>query len=103
MILGDVILFFVLVALLPPIVKSDNSEITVSTTNRDPLPAAACTESMVWFEDYIGWITNSSKIKQGLRMFYRETGVQPYVIITGQSWTALQIRDSRAQWQSIAE
>ncbi|WP_294147184.1 hypothetical protein [uncultured Clostridium sp.] len=84
MILGAVILFFVLIALLPPIVKSDNAEITVSTTNRDPLPAAACTESMVWYEDHIGWITNSSKMKQGLRTFYRETGVQPYVIITDQ-------------------
>lgn len=84
MILGAVILFFVLVVMLPPIVKSDNPEITVSTMNRDPLPAAACTESAVWYEDHINWITNSSKMKQGLRAFYQETGVQPYVIITDQ-------------------
>ena len=63
---------------------SSNGEVTVSTVNREPLPSGSCVESTEWFEDHSGWITNKSEMIRGLRKFYEDTGVQPYVIITDQ-------------------
>ncbi len=63
---------------------NSGAAVTVSTVNRDPLPADACIESDKWFEDHSGWITSDSVLIRGLRSFYQDTGVQPYVIITDQ-------------------
>lgn len=58
------------------------TETTVSTVNRDPLPAGICIESPLWYEDHVDWIGSEAKLTKGMKEFYRETGVQPYLIIT---------------------
>ena len=76
---------------------------TVSTVNRDPLPAQSCTESPEWFADYAGWITDSGKMTRGLKEFYKDTGVQPYVIITDQvDGKGAELSDGEA-WRYLEE
>lgn len=60
----------------------NKSNITISTTNREPLGAEVCTASEYWFDDQVGWISSDAKMTKGLKEFYKKTGVQPYVIIT---------------------
>lgn len=74
----------ILIGVMITAAKNQNPAVTVSTTNREPLSAAACVESDEWYDDQAGWITNQSQMIQGLKTFYRETGVQPYVMITNE-------------------
>ena len=60
--------------------RTDDS-ITVSTTNREPLAAGICVESDEWYDDRAGWISSGAVLIDGLKTFYKETGVQPYLII----------------------
>lgn len=58
-----------------------NGSITASTVNREPLPAGSVVETD-YYTDTAGWITNPSRLEDGMKYFYRETGIQPYVYIT---------------------
>lgn len=84
--LSIIIVIFLIIMAIPFNVRlsihTSNPDITVSTVNREPLGAKACIESSEWFEDDLGWISSSSRLRNGLRSFYQETGVQPYLIIT---------------------
>lgn len=82
---GLVSIFMIIIMLFILIITfkgMNRSDITVSTTNREPLGAEACTESKSWFDDQVGWISSDAKMTKGLKEFYKKTGVQPYVIIT---------------------
>ncbi|MDO4287355.1 MAG: hypothetical protein Q4C40_06490 [Eubacteriales bacterium] len=68
-----VIAIFLMVA-----VQSD--DVTKSTVQREPLPAGAVVETE-YYTDEPGWITNSSELTRGMKEFYRDTGVQPYLYI----------------------
>ena len=35
-----------------------------------------------YFTDELGWIRSETQLTEGMRQFYRETGVQPYLYIT---------------------
>lgn len=59
---------------------SGESDITPSTVEREPLPAGAVNETD-YYTDECGWILNESRMTDGLKTFYRLTGVQPYVYI----------------------
>lgn len=74
------ILFFAFFLYGAPITAKQN--ITVSTVNREPLPASACIESPNWFEERVKWISNPLIVTSGMKKFYTATGVQPYLIIT---------------------
>ncbi len=55
--------------------------ITASTREREKLPASAV-QKTAYYKDLDGdWIHNSSKLEEGLKEFYDETGVQPFVYI----------------------
>lgn len=62
---------------------SDGSggSITASTVAREALPASAVTETGYYTDADGDWIHNESELVSGLKQFYRETGVQPYVYI----------------------
>ena len=62
---------------------SDGSggSITASTVAREALPANAVTETGYYTDADGDWIHNESELVSGLKQFYRETGVQPYVYI----------------------
>ena len=61
--------------------KVDESSITVSTVERIALPKGSVNETR-YYTDKIGWINNETKLLSGLKHFYKETGVQPYLYLT---------------------
>lgn len=58
-----------------------STSITPSTVDRDPLPSGAVIETE-YYTDNLFWIDNSSKLESGMKHFYKETGIQPYLYIT---------------------
>lgn len=60
----------------------DNVEIT-STIERDPLPSGSVNETG-YYTDNLDWIQNSTKLTSGMKKFYKETGVQPYLYLASQ-------------------
>lgn len=61
--------------------SSNSSSIAPSTIEREALPAGSVKET-AYFTDEAGWITNDAQLTDGLRHFYKETGVQPHLYIT---------------------
>lgn len=55
--------------------------ITTSSVEREPLPKGSVNET-AYYTDELGWIGNRTKLESGLKYFYAETGVQPYLYIT---------------------
>ena len=62
------------------VMMNPNGE-TSSTIQREKLLASAVQETAYYTDMDGDWIHNASKLENGLRKFYRETGVQPYVYI----------------------
>lgn len=60
--------------------SSGQSSITASTVERAPLEQGAVIET-AYFTDEGDWIANPNTLEQGLKNFYIETGVQPYLYI----------------------
>lgn len=54
---------------------------TASTVERTPLPAGSVEETPYFTDDAGDWIANPSQLEQGMRQFYLDTGVQPYLYI----------------------
>lgn len=76
-----IIVFCVIFILAVIGILSDEDDLTASTVTREALPASAVNETD-YFTDADGtWITNTSQLTQGMRSFYKETGVQPYLYI----------------------
>ena len=53
----------------------------VSTHERTPLAAGTVTETAYYTDADGGWINSSSTLEKGMRSFYEQTGVQPYLYI----------------------
>lgn len=62
--------------------QPDSSQITPSTIEREPLPKGSVVETG-YYTDNLNWIKNKTALTSGMRNFYKETGVQPYLYITG--------------------
>lgn len=76
-----IIVFCVMFILAVIGILSDEDDLTASTVTREALPVSAVNETD-YFTDADGtWITNTSQLTQGMRSFYKETGVQPYLYI----------------------
>ncbi|MDD4088117.1 MAG: hypothetical protein PHP29_00310, partial [Tissierellia bacterium] len=60
---------------------SGGSNITLSSVERVPLPPGSVNETK-YYTDELGWINNETKLISGLKYFYKETGVQPYLFLT---------------------
>ena len=77
------LIFFFLMTILGSMTgnTSNSSSITPSTYDREKLPSSAVTLTD-WYKDADGdWIHNSYTLEKGLKDFYEDTGVQPYVYI----------------------
>ena len=61
--------------------SSGSGNITVSSVERVPLPHGSVNETK-YYTDQLGWINNETKLLSGLKYFYKETGVQPYLYLT---------------------
>ncbi|MBP7110389.1 MAG: hypothetical protein KBB09_02305 [Firmicutes bacterium] len=55
--------------------------VTKSTWAREPLPPGSVRETR-YYTDEVGWIANETELLEGMRYFYKKTGVQPYLYIT---------------------
>ena len=60
---------------------SSSGGVTASTVQREPLAASAVKETG-YYEDNIGMINSSSALQAGMKQFYQETGVQPFLYTT---------------------
>ena len=58
-----------------------SSSVAKSTIEREALPASATVETAYYTDADGGWIGNASQLESGMRHFYEETGVQPYLYI----------------------
>lgn len=56
----------------------------VSTVERDPLPSGSVNETG-YYTDNLGWINSSTKLTSGMKTFYKETGVQPYLYLASEA------------------
>lgn len=61
--------------------SGDSGSITQSTIERVPLPKGSVVETG-YYTDKLDWIQNPTKLTAGMKNFYKETGVQPYLYIT---------------------
>lgn len=66
---------------------SSNS-ITRSTVNRDKLDGSEYYQPNKWYSDELDWIKRPATLESGMKHFYDETGVQPYLYITGTEFLA---------------
>ena len=57
-----------------------SGSVQASTYAREPLPASAVTET-TYYTDEAGWFSNPAQLEAGMRRFYEETGVQPYLYL----------------------
>lgn len=80
-----VVLVVALVLLLAGIfaVMADGGggSVAASTVEREPLPAGSVQETG-YYTDELGWIVDERALTAGMREFYRQTGVQPYLYLT---------------------
>ena len=103
-VLAVFVVLVVIVMVLFPIaggtIPSGDSGITASTVEREPLPAGAVEETG-YYTDECGWILNEGRLTDGMKSFYRQTGVQPYLYIA--DTVDGTVRPSSAAMQSYAE
>ena len=57
------------------------ANVPASTVERTDLPAGSVNETGYFTDEDGDWIHDPAKLERGLRHFYEETGVQPYVYI----------------------
>lgn len=77
-----VIIFFIVMIFSG---RSGTAGITKSTIERDRLSGQYVDVVDNWYDDSaMNWISSGFKLESGLRDFYNETGVQPYLVITDQ-------------------
>lgn len=58
------------------------SSIQTSTIERTKLESSQCQKVDTWYQDDIDWIHDEKTLLKGLKDFYNQTGVQPYLWIT---------------------
>ena len=59
------------------------TKITASTVEREPLPAGSVQETG-YYTDNLFWFSNDTALLNGMKDYYKQTGVQPYLYITDQ-------------------
>ena len=78
-----VIIFFIMMLSYIPInffggTSSNTSNVEKSTKQREPLKGVVTKTD--WYDDQLGWISSEKVLISGLEDFYKETGIQPYVL-----------------------
>lgn len=58
-----------------------SGSVAASTVQREALPASAVNETGYYTDADGDWIHNASTLEDGMRYFYKKTGVQPYLYI----------------------
>ena len=79
---------------------SDTGTVAASTVEREALPASASVETAYYTDEDGDWIHNASKLEDGMRYFYKKTGVQPYLYILPNG-TTTSTSDLQARAESL--
>ena len=79
---------------------SDTGTVAASTVEREALPASASVETAYYTDEDGDWIHNASKLENGMRYFYKKTGVQPYLYILPNG-TTTSTSDLQARAESL--
>lgn len=58
--------------------NSSDTKVIENTTKRTALKGVV--NKTGWYQDELGWVSNSNTLIKGLESFYNKTGVQPYVL-----------------------
>lgn len=78
-----VVLIVIFAVVLPVFFSSRDKNITKSTIQREKLPAEYVSETDYFYDNMEDpWVNSPQKLEQGLKQFYKETGVQPYLYLT---------------------
>lgn len=81
MIMMSIVMFILITNMTIKAVSVDiTSTETKSTIKREKLESGLVKETD-YFTDTLGWIKSPRKIEEGMRYFYKETGVQPHALI----------------------
>jgi hypothetical protein len=96
---GFLLAAFLMVAVLISIAgvwdTGGGDSIARSTYQREPLPDSAVNETE-YIKDDEKWLDNQKAVRDGMRYFYKKTGVQPYL------WIAENLNGSKnASWEEI--
>ena len=75
-----------------------SSDISSSTVERQALPAGSVTETAYYTDEDGSWISDARTLEEGMRQFYMDTGVQPYLYILPNGTTT-----STSELSSLAE
>lgn len=75
------------------------ANVPASTVERVALPAGSVNETAYYTDEDGDWIHNSAVLERGLKHFYDETGIQPYVYIlrNGSVTSSSQLQDIAKQ------
>lgn len=57
-------------------------DITKSTVKREKLESSSIVETDAYYIDTLNWIDSGGMLKDGMKYFYKKTGVQPFLYIT---------------------
>ena len=81
---------------------SSGGSIAKSTVEREKLPASAVQETAYYTDADGSWIRSPGTLESGMRAFYQETGVQPYLYILPNG-TTTSIDELTRQAESLYE
>ncbi len=68
-----------------------SSDITASTVEREKLPAGSVNETG-YYTDEGGWGINERTLESGMKSFYDETGVQPYLYLLDDGYSGSELQ-----------
>lgn len=75
-----VLLFIILWSTILSLLAGGNSSIPKSSYNREKINTGVAFQNDC-IVDEIGWFDNIPKVERRIRYFYKETGVQPYIVL----------------------
>jgi len=86
MMLTIVLLIIIIIAVIPSGNNSGNNNSgtdtsVTSTVNRERLASGSVNETD-YYTDGLGWINDESVLLKGMKHFYNETGIQPYLVLS---------------------
>lgn len=75
-----VILVIIAIAFMITVFKS-NPEASVPESTKERTPLSGQIDKTDWYKDNLKWISNKQVMIDGLEEFYKETGIQAYVLL----------------------
>lgn len=76
-----VILIIILLVSFAILMPKGNTSSSIPQNTTERVPLSGVVQKTDWYQDDIGWIRNRNVLIDGLEDFYKETGVQPYVML----------------------